>query len=109
MRGAKSGLQTVDGHEWIQLPQLHPDERVSIYNSFLERGIASGQLEGRRSAFLTQLARSALFTNARLALETLSYEWDTSAVWPSTQTYKKYYWTPWDSRIADRSFSLSKS
>ena len=30
-----------------------------------------------RSAFVTQLARSALFTNARLALETLSYEWDT--------------------------------
>jgi hypothetical protein len=46
-------------------------------HSFLERGIASGQMEARRSGFLTQLARSALFTNARLALETLSYEWDT--------------------------------
>src|SRR5205807_3328864 len=46
-------------------------------HSFLERGIASGQMEARRSAFLAQLARSALFTNARLALETLSYEWDT--------------------------------
>ncbi len=46
-------------------------------NSFLERRIASGQMEARQSAFLTQLARSALFTNARLALETLSYEWDT--------------------------------
>jgi hypothetical protein len=34
-------------------------------------------MQSRRSAFLTQLARSALFTNARLALETLSYEWDT--------------------------------
>jgi hypothetical protein len=34
-------------------------------------------MEARRSGFLTQLARSALFTNARLALETLSYEWDT--------------------------------
>jgi transglutaminase-like putative cysteine protease len=45
--------------------------------SFLESRVASGQIGSRRSAFLTQLARSALFTNARLALETLSYEWDT--------------------------------
>jgi len=34
-------------------------------------------METRRGGFFTQLARSALFTNARLALETLSYEWDT--------------------------------
>jgi hypothetical protein len=45
--------------------------------SFLERGIAAGQTEARRGGFFTQLARSALFTNARLALETLSYQWDT--------------------------------
>jgi protein-glutamine gamma-glutamyltransferase len=46
-------------------------------NSFLERRIASGQMDARRSALVTQLSRSALFTNLRLALETLSYEWDT--------------------------------
>jgi protein-glutamine gamma-glutamyltransferase len=46
-------------------------------NSFLERGLASGQMEARRSGLLTQLARSPLFTNARFALETLSYQWDT--------------------------------
>jgi transglutaminase-like putative cysteine protease len=46
-------------------------------NSFLERRIASEQTEARRSGLVTQLARSALFTNVRLALETLSYEWDT--------------------------------
>ena len=46
-------------------------------NSFLERGIASGQVESRRSAFLTQLTRLAIFNNVRLAWETLSYEWDT--------------------------------
>jgi len=34
-------------------------------------------MEARRGGFFTQLARSALFTDARLALETLSYEWDT--------------------------------
>jgi hypothetical protein len=45
--------------------------------SFLESRVATGQTGSRRSAFLTQLARSALFTKARLALETLSYEWDT--------------------------------
>ena len=46
-------------------------------NSFLERRGASGQIEGRRSALVSQLARSALFTNVRLVLETLSYQWDT--------------------------------
>ena len=45
--------------------------------SFLERRAASGQMEGRGSALVSQLARSALFTNVRLVLETLSYEWDT--------------------------------
>lgn len=45
--------------------------------SFLERRIASGQMEARQSAFLTRFGRSALFTNLRLAFETLSYEWDT--------------------------------
>jgi len=34
-------------------------------------------MEARQSAFLTRFGRSALFTNLRLALETLSYEWDT--------------------------------
>jgi len=46
-------------------------------NSFLERRIASGQMESRRNAFVTQLARSAIFTNIRLGWETLNYEWDT--------------------------------
>ncbi len=46
-------------------------------NSFLERRIASGQMVSHRSAFLTQLTQSAIFTNIRLAWETLSYQWDT--------------------------------
>src|SRR5262249_8054876 len=46
-------------------------------NSFLERRIASGQMDPRRSAFVTKLAQSALFTDVRLALETLSFQWDT--------------------------------
>jgi transglutaminase-like putative cysteine protease len=46
-------------------------------SSFLERRIASGEMETRRSAFVTQLVRSAIFTNIRLAWETLNYEWDT--------------------------------
>jgi transglutaminase-like putative cysteine protease len=44
--------------------------------SFLERGNASAQMEAGRSAFVTRLARSALFTDIRLAWETLSYQWD---------------------------------
>jgi len=46
-------------------------------NSFLARRIASGEMETRQSAFVTQLARSVIFTNIRLAWETLNYEWDT--------------------------------
>src|SRR5207247_5682703 len=34
-------------------------------------------MESRRNAFVTQLARSAIFTNIRLGWETLNYEWDT--------------------------------
>jgi Arc/MetJ-type ribon-helix-helix transcriptional regulator len=46
-------------------------------NSFLERGIASGQIQTQRSGFFTQLTRLALFNNIRLAWETLGYQWDT--------------------------------
>jgi hypothetical protein len=49
-------------------------------NSFLERRAASGETETRRGAFVTQLARSAIFTNIRLAWETLNYEWDTRLI-----------------------------
>jgi protein-glutamine gamma-glutamyltransferase len=83
-------VRQADAHAWCEvwLPgsgwtRVDPTSAVAPgrasldLNSFLERRIASGQMETRRSALLTQLARSALFTNARLALETLSYEWDT--------------------------------
>jgi protein-glutamine gamma-glutamyltransferase len=83
-------VRQADTHAWCEvwLPEsrwtrvdpttaVAPGRASLDLNSFLERGIASGQMEARRSGFLTQLARSALFTNARLALETLSYEWDT--------------------------------
>jgi transglutaminase-like putative cysteine protease len=46
-------------------------------SSYLARRVASGETETRRSAFVTQLAQSAIFTNIRLAWETLNYEWDT--------------------------------
>ena len=46
-------------------------------NSFLARRIAFGEMETRQSAFVAQLARSVIFTNIRLAWETLNYEWDT--------------------------------
>ena len=83
-------VRQADAHAWceIWLPEsgwtrvdptaaVAPGRASLDLNSFLERRIASGQMEARRSTFLTQLARSALFTNVRLALETLSYEWDT--------------------------------
>ena len=83
-------VRQADTHAWCEvwLPEsgwtrvdpttaVAPGRASLDLNSFLESRVASGQMESRRSAFLTQLARSALFTNARLALETLSYEWDT--------------------------------
>jgi len=83
-------VRQADTHAWCEvwLPDtgwtrvdpttaVAPGRASLDLHSFLERGIASGQMEARQSGFFTQLARSALFTNARLALETLSYEWDT--------------------------------
>jgi transglutaminase-like putative cysteine protease len=83
-------VRQADTHAWCEvwLPDIGwtrvdpttavaPGRASLDLTSFLERGIASGQMRARRSAFVTQLARSALFTDARLALETLSYEWDT--------------------------------
>jgi hypothetical protein len=82
-------VRQADTHAWCEvwLPEsgwtrvdpttaVAPGRASLDLHSFLERGIASGQVEARRSGFLSQLARSALFTNGRLVLETLSYEWD---------------------------------
>jgi transglutaminase-like putative cysteine protease len=46
-------------------------------NSFLQRRVAFGETDTRGNALATQLSRSAIFTNIRLAWETLNYEWDT--------------------------------
>jgi hypothetical protein len=83
-------VRQADTHAWCEvwLPEsgwtrvdpttaVAPGRASLDLNSFLERGIASGQMEARQSTLVAKLARSALFTNLRLALETLSYEWDT--------------------------------
>ena len=83
-------VRQADTHAWCEvwLPEsgwmrLDPTNvvapgRASLdLNSFLDGRIASGQMESRRSAFLARLARSAIFTNIRLAWETLNYQWDT--------------------------------
>src|SRR6185436_356036 len=83
-------VRQADAHAWCEvwLPEsgwtrvdpttaVAPGRASLDLNSFLERGIASGQIEARGSGFAVRLARSALFTDIRLAWETLSYEWDT--------------------------------
>ncbi|PYK15272.1 MAG: DUF3488 domain-containing protein, partial [Verrucomicrobia bacterium] len=83
-------VRQADAHAWCEvwLPEggwtrvdpttaVAPGRASLDLNSFLERGIASGQIEARQSGFVIRLARSALFTDIRLAWETLSYEWDT--------------------------------
>jgi protein-glutamine gamma-glutamyltransferase len=83
-------VRQADTHAWCEvwLPDggwtrvdptsvVAPGRASLDLNSFLERRIASGEMETRRSAFVTQLAQSAIFTNIRLAWETLNYEWDT--------------------------------
>ena len=46
-------------------------------NSYLQRRLASGEMGAGQNAFVSQLARSAIFNNIRLAWEALNYEWDT--------------------------------
>lgn len=82
-------VRQADTHAWCEvwLPEsgwtrvdpttaVAPGRASLDLHSFLERGIASAQMEARQTGFFRQLARSALFTNGRLVLETLSYEWD---------------------------------
>jgi hypothetical protein len=83
-------VRQADAHAWCEvwIPEtgwtrvdpttaVAPGRASLDLNSFLERGIASGQIEARRSGLVMRLARSPLLTNVRLAWETLSYEWDT--------------------------------
>ncbi len=83
-------VRQADTHAWCEvwLPdsgwtRVDPTSAVAPgrasldLNSFLERRTASGEMETRRSAFVTELTRSAIFTNVRLAWEAVSYEWDT--------------------------------
>jgi transglutaminase-like putative cysteine protease len=83
-------VRQADTHAWCEvwLPdsgwtRVDPTSAVAPgrasldLNSFLARRIASGEMETGRSAFVTQLTRSAIFTNIRLAWEALNYEWDT--------------------------------
>src|SRR5207249_5266364 len=71
-------VRQADTHAWCEvwLPDsgwtrvdptgvVAPGRASLDLNSFLERRIASGQMESRRNAFVTQLARSAIFTNIR--------------------------------------------
>jgi transglutaminase-like putative cysteine protease len=83
-------VRQADTHAWCEvwLPEsgwtrvdptgvVAPGRASLDLTSFLATRIASGQMEGHRSGFIMRLARSAIFTNVRLAWETLNYEWDT--------------------------------
>jgi len=82
-------VRQADAHAWCEvwLPDsgwtrvdpttaVAPGRASLDLNSFLARRVASGEMEARQSAFVTQLTRSAIFTNIRLAWEALNYEWD---------------------------------
>jgi transglutaminase-like putative cysteine protease len=86
-------VRQADTHAWCEVwfPEsgwtrfdpttaVEPGRASLDLNSFLERRIATGQLEARQSAFLSRLARSMMFTDIRFAWETLSYEWDTRVI-----------------------------
>jgi transglutaminase-like putative cysteine protease len=83
-------VRQADTHAWCEvwLPDsgwtrvdptsvVAPGRASLDLNAFLARRIASGEMATRRSAFVTQLTQSAIFTNIRLTWETLNYEWDT--------------------------------
>jgi transglutaminase-like putative cysteine protease len=68
------------GNGWMRVDPtmaVAPGRASLDLNSFLEGRVASGQMGTRQSAFLTRLARSALFNDIRLAWQTLGYQWDT--------------------------------
>ena len=84
-------IRQADTHAWCEvwLPEsgwtridptsvVAPGRASLDLSSFLATRTASGQIEGRRSGLIMRLARSAIFTNIRLAWETLNYEWDTA-------------------------------
>ena len=83
-------VRQADTHAWCEVwfpdsgwTRVDPTSAVAPgrasldLNSFLARRVASGEIEARRSAFVTQLTQSAIFTNIRLAWEAVNYEWDT--------------------------------
>ena len=83
-------VRQADTHAWCEvwLPDsgwtradptsaVAPGRASLDLNSFLERRTASGEMGTGRSAFVTELTRSVIFTNVRLVWETVSYEWDT--------------------------------
>src|SRR6266567_7801137 len=83
-------VRQADTHAWCEVwfpdsgwTRVDPTSAVAPgrasldLNSFLARHVASGEIEARRSAFVTQLTQSAIFTNIRLAWEAVNYEWDT--------------------------------
>ena len=83
-------VRQADAHAWCEvwLPgtgwtRVDPTSAVAPgrasldLNSFLERRSTLGEMGIRRSGFVSQLARSVLFNNIRLAWEAANYEWDT--------------------------------
>jgi transglutaminase-like putative cysteine protease len=83
-------VRQADTHAWCEvwIPEsgwtrvdptsvVAPGRASLDLSSFLARRIASGQIDGRRNAFVARLAQSAIFTDIRLGWEALNYEWDT--------------------------------
>jgi protein-glutamine gamma-glutamyltransferase len=83
-------VRQADTHAWCEvwLPEsgwtrvdptstVAPGRASLDLTSFLETRVNSGQMGGRRAAFIAWLLRSGVFTNARFVWQTLSYEWDT--------------------------------
>src|SRR4029077_15305757 len=86
-------IRQADTHAWCEvwLPgsgwtRVDPTsvvapERINLgLSSFLERRAAAGQFENPQSALVRNLARSPIFTKARLAWQTLNYAWDTQVL-----------------------------
>ena len=83
-------VREADAHAWCEvwLPDagwvrvdptsvVAPD-RVNLgFTTFLQRRAASGQAEGRQNAIVRNLTQSQIFTDIRLAWQTLNYAWDT--------------------------------
>jgi hypothetical protein len=80
------------GWERVDPTSVVAPDRVNLgLNSFLERRAAAGQTQDQRPALMKTLSRWSSFTKARLAWQTLTYEWDVHVLSFDADTQESFF------------------